>query len=122
MGMLYRSFCNLALLKIGNRLGAEGAYPFYRSPETVMKLFGLFSSLRLLALFFMFHVSCCRPLSRLECCIKVDRMIAEADVSGDGRVDYSEFAHLWKTFLLQKHQKPAGRLQQVILWNHSARR
>ena len=41
-------------------------------------------------------------------------MIAEADVSGDGRVDYSEFAHLWKTFLLQKHHKPvAGRLQQV---------
>ncbi|CAM9211165.1 unnamed protein product, partial [Laminaria digitata] len=44
---------------------------------------------------------------------EVDRMIAEADVSGDGRVDYSEFAHLWKTFLLQKHHKPvAGRLQQ----------
>lgn len=42
-------------------------------------------------------------------------MIADADVSGDGRVDYSEFAHLWKNFLLQKHQKPvAGRLQQVI--------
>ena len=41
-------------------------------------------------------------------------MISEADVSGDGRVDYSEFAHLWKTFLLQKHHKPvAGRLQQV---------
>ena len=42
-------------------------------------------------------------------------MIAEADISGDGRVDYSEFAHLWKTFLLAKHQKPAagGRLQQV---------
>lgn len=46
-------------------------------------------------------------------------MIAEADVSGDGRVDYSEFAHLWKTFLLQKHQKPAGRLQQVIPRNRS---
>ncbi|CAM9740853.1 unnamed protein product [Scytosiphon promiscuus] len=46
---------------------------------------------------------------------EVDRMIAEADVSGDGRVDYSEFAHLWKSFLLQKHQKPsAGRLQQVV--------
>eukprot|EP00904_Undaria_pinnatifida_P011167 jgi/Undpi1/7180/HiC_scaffold_22.g09654.m1 len=44
---------------------------------------------------------------------EVDRMISEADVSGDGRVDYSEFAHLWKTFLLQKHHKPvAGRLQQ----------
>lgn len=41
-------------------------------------------------------------------------MIAEADVSGDGRVDYSEFAHLWKTSLLQRHHKPAtGRLQQV---------
>lgn len=41
-------------------------------------------------------------------------MIAEADIAGDGRVDYSEFAHLWKTFLLTKHQKPAaGRLQQV---------
>lgn len=46
-------------------------------------------------------------------------MIAEADVSGDGRVDYSEFAHLWKTFLLQRHQKPAGRLQQVIPLNRS---
>eukprot|EP00903_Cladosiphon_okamuranus_P012731 g11902.t1 len=45
---------------------------------------------------------------------EVDRMIAEADASGNGRVDYSEFAHLWKTFLLQKHQKPAGRLQQVV--------
>lgn len=41
-------------------------------------------------------------------------MIAEADVSGDGRVDYTEFAHLWKTFLMEKHHKPvAGRLQQV---------
>ncbi|CAB1099385.1 unnamed protein product [Ectocarpus sp. CCAP 1310/34] len=46
---------------------------------------------------------------------EVDHMIAEADVSGDGRVDYSEFAHLWKTSLLQKHHKPAtGRLQQVV--------
>ncbi|CAM9349713.1 unnamed protein product [Pylaiella littoralis] len=46
---------------------------------------------------------------------EVDRMIADADVSGDGRVDFSEFAHLWKNFLLQKHQKPApGRLQQVV--------
>lgn len=42
-------------------------------------------------------------------------MIAEADISGDGRIDYSEFAHLWKKLLLQKHQKPmTGRLQQVI--------
>lgn len=50
--------------------------------------------------------------SALSC--QVNRMIADADVSGDGRVDYSEFAHLWKTFLMQKHQKPvAGRLQQV---------
>ncbi len=46
-------------------------------------------------------------------------MIAEADISGDGRVDYSEFAHLWKTFLLTKHQKPAaGRLQQVPSKEH----
>lgn len=45
---------------------------------------------------------------------QVERMIAEADVSGDGRVDYTEFAHLWKTFLMEKHHKPvAGRLQQV---------
>jgi len=50
---------------------------------------------------------------------KVDRMIAEADISGDGRGDYSEFAHLWKTFLLAKHQKPAaGRLQQVPSQKH----
>lgn len=48
-------------------------------------------------------------------------MIAEADVSGDGRVDYSEFAHLWKTFLLQKHHKPVtGRLQQVTPVPYSA--
>lgn len=41
-------------------------------------------------------------------------MIAEADVSGDGRVDYTEFAHLWKTSALYKHHRPlAGRLQQV---------
>ena len=41
-------------------------------------------------------------------------MITEADVSGNGRIDYSEFARLWKTSLLQRHHKPvAGRLQQV---------
>lgn len=48
--------------------------------------------------------------------MQVDRMIADADVSGDGRVDYSEFAHLWKNFILQKHQKSVpGRLQQVTI-------
>lgn len=48
--------------------------------------------------------------------VQVDRMIADADVSGDGRVDYAEFAHLWKTSALQKHHKPvASRLQQVRL-------
>lgn len=41
-------------------------------------------------------------------------MITEADASGNGRIDYSEFAHLWKISLLQRHHKPvAGRLQQV---------
>lgn len=42
-------------------------------------------------------------------------MIAEVDTSGDGRVDYSEFAHVWKTYLLQKQLKPVtGRIHQVI--------
>ncbi|CAM9242227.1 unnamed protein product [Ascophyllum nodosum] len=46
---------------------------------------------------------------------EVGRMITEADVSGNGRIDYSEFARLWKTSLLQRHHKPvAGRLQQVV--------
>lgn len=41
-------------------------------------------------------------------------MIAEADVAGDGKVDYSEFAHLWKTSALLRHHKPvANRLQDV---------
>ena len=42
-------------------------------------------------------------------------MINEADASGNGRIDYAEFAHLWKISLLQRHHKPvAGRLQQVM--------
>lgn len=45
-------------------------------------------------------------------------MIAEADVSGEGRVDYTEFARLWKNYALQKHHKPVtGRLQQVGGYN-----
>lgn len=39
----------------------------------------------------------------------------EADACGNGRIDYAEFAHLWKISLLQRHHKPvAGRLQQVM--------
>lgn len=46
---------------------------------------------------------------------EVDHMIAEADASGEGRIDYTEFARLWKNYALQKHHKPVvGRLQQVV--------
>ncbi|CAM9591447.1 unnamed protein product [Discosporangium mesarthrocarpum] len=43
-------------------------------------------------------------------CEEVNRMIGEADVSGDGRVDYQEFAYLWKTMSSERHHKPVTRL------------
>ncbi|CAM9140192.1 unnamed protein product [Choristocarpus tenellus] len=45
---------------------------------------------------------------------EINRMILEADVSGDGRVDYQEFAHLWKNMALERHHRPVTGLIKKV--------
>jgi hypothetical protein len=37
---------------------------------------------------------------------EIDRMVGEADVNGDGRIDYNEFAALWKAHVVHVHYSP----------------